>query len=283
MSGRRSLAAGACLLATGLFAACLDNPYGRPATIVDGAGFPPEVRGVLLPRRGYSGGASVDIYLFGDVAPQLSASAAIAFTDEQGQPLPACRTGERDGDGQVIDVDLDACQGPLLPDLPGTPGYAPFTRLATIAVPDDYRPNQVRSIAELADLGLAPTVIDQVATLALIDPNATLIDPAAAIPRDVGWFQTLKAVYLDLGALTVPVGEDMPAMELFTPVGLPPGAAGTIAAARVGEPGYSTLCRVIYYQTPPDYQPGDYQDVADVPAPDRISPDPDEYMLCAVP
>lgn len=266
---------------------CLDNPYGRAATIVDGSSFPPELRGVLLPRTGYAGGQSANIYLFGEVAPELATGQAIEFVygqgADQGQALPSCRTGLEDGEGQLNDVDLDRCQGPILPALPDEPGYAPFVRVGTANVPGDYLLNRVRSPDEVTAAGLVIDAGERVATFAVIDPNASLIDPAGVIPRNYGWYLTLQAAYLDLGDGPQVVDNRPVAMELLVPVGQAADATGNIVTARSGEAGYSTLCSIIYFQTPPDYQPGDYTDAADVPANDRVPPDPEEFMLCAVP
>lgn len=281
MAGGRLLIIGSIL--TVLSIGCLDSPYGRAATMVDGSGFPPEVRGALLPGAGYAGGQSADIYVFGPAPTSLAGTEpAIVFTELSGQPLPACQTGLRDGDGQLLDVDLDQCQAPLLPALPGDPDYSPIVRLASAVVPDDYRLNQVRSGAELADLGVTAQPVAGVTVLAVVDPNASLIDPAGRMARNLGWFDTLQVVYLDLGDQVPVMEDDIQAMELLVPEGAQPGAPGTIAQARSGLPGYSNLCNISYFQIPMGYQPGDYANVSEVPDMERIPPDPAEFSLCAV-
>lgn len=268
-----------------LLTACLDSPYGRPATMVDGTNFPPGVRGLIAPTAGYVDGEPMNHYLF-DSIRQPRINTAIVFVDDSGTSLPACETGERDPDGVQIDTDLQACQAPVFPHLPTDGRYSPFLRITEVRVDRDYALNAVRSEDELSAAGLPTTDTQRVVDMALIDPSASVIDPANSVPRRLGWFDALQVVYLQLD-------DDMPndngqptSMDLFVPEWEEPieGAIeGAIAQARAGDTDYSPLCRVVYFSAPFDYEPGDYRDIDDIPVEDIIVPDPPEFFHCAVP
>ena len=271
------------LLAALPASACLDNPYGRPATIVDGAEFPEPLRGVLLPHPAYADGEAVSVYLFG--ATDTDVGEAVVFVDQAGAPLPACRAGLRDGEGQLLDVDLGACQGALVPALPDGPEYTPFVSLAAASVPADYQLNSVRDTGELDERGVAVEPTGRVADYAIVDASASLIDPAERIPRLLGWWRGLQVAFLHLADDLPTSGDRVQSMELLVPVGRVPDDpdAGIVAQARAGQAGYSTVCSIVYFVAPVGYRPGDYTQVADIPAGDRRPPDPPELVHCAVP
>jgi hypothetical protein len=269
------------LLALGAGLACSDNPFGRPATVVDGSGFPPEVRGAIRPTLGHSGGQRAFYYLLGPVTPALGE--ALLLVDPDGTPLPDCRSGQRDDSGVLREAALDACQGAILPALPGQDGYSPFLRVVEVTVPAGYQLNAIRGRREAEAAALPRTTRDSYVDLTVIDPAASIVDSTGTVHRLVGWMDTLELVYLSLSPPRPLVDGSIPAMDLLVPEGMQPGSGGDVLPARAGMPGYSTLCRLVHYATPPGFTPGDITDAAQIPDADRRISDPPSYVHCALP
>lgn len=271
----------AALFLVACASACLDNPFGRPAPVVDGAGFPEATR-MLIPRGAYLDGEKVLYFLLGPTTDAIGR--VVELRDAQGAALPRCETRRKDPSGNAVELDLAACQGPLFDRLPGQAGYSPFVAVAESRVRMGYALDAVRAIEELAGAGASPpedggTVLD----LAVVDAAAAYADPSAKVPRLLGWYRGLAVVYLQAPGEVPTAGGKVTPMELLVPEGASAGDGHDVFRARSGQPGYSPLCRVSYYRRPAGGQPGDVRDARLLGAADVRPSEPPELVHCVVP
>ena len=222
-------------LALLLLASCADNPFGRPATVVDGSRFPAELRGSITPRQAVHAGRTVSLYLLGPADGTIGEVIRIAGD------RPPCVSGG------LLEPDLEACQGLIFPSLPGQPGHTPYLRVL-----DARGPASARSRDEVSG-PLVPT--DTVLDLTIIDPAASFVDPAAATPRSIGWYETLEIIHVTLSTALPVTGDRVEAMDLLVPEGEAPGGGRDEVPALPGMPGYSTLCNVVYARGEERIQP----------------------------
>lgn len=271
---------GSAIIALALSGACMDNPFGRPTTVVDGTQFPTEVRGNIAPKRAYLGGNQISIYLLGQVSPAVRT--ALVLSGQDGMDLPSCRTRQKDAEGHILDVDFARCQGAILEGpLPDTASYSPFVKLLRARVPAGYVANTVRSLDEAKQHGLALEDSGVIADFTVIDPEAVAADPSGKLPRLIGWYRGLELVFLDAGRGLPASGAEVTPMDLLVPENDVPGSGNDLLRARAGMPGYSTLCRISYYRVPDGMRPGDIKS-ADALAPDAITQTAD-LVHCVAP
>lgn len=272
----RALAALLALLA------CTDNPFANPYTFVDGRAFPAELRGVIAPKTAFVDGRQVTYYLLGPGTPRVAS--VVEVRAASGDDLPACRGPGRDAEGKFADAVLDGCQGRLFPALPTSADYTPFSRIVEARAPAGYQAGEVRSEEDANARGLPQTPTDRVVDLVLVDPDTTLSDPTGRIQRLVGFHRGLGVVALQLpGEVPLDASGAVVAMDLLVPEGVAPGGGGDVLSARAGTPGYSPLCRVVHWKTPPDFRPGDVMAASQIPESDRRVDDPPELVHCAAP
>lgn len=232
-----------CLLAL-VALGCAENPFERPATVVDGTGFPDELRGAIAPHRAYRGGEAVSLYLLG---PATGAVGEVIRAGSAGA-RPPCLTGQRNAGGAFVEPDLAACQGFIFSSLPGQPGYTPFLRVREA-------PASRGDARSRAEAGSALTTTGEVVDLTVIDPQAVFADATGATARAIGWYETLEVVHLVLAGSLPVAGERVVPMDLLVPEGMQPGEGDDRVPARPGEPGYSTLCNVVFFRAEARMQP----------------------------
>ncbi len=264
-------------------AGCMDNPFGRPATVVDGEMFPDDLKGVIAPEQGFVAGQAVSFYELGLVSGEIGE--VVELRDASGGDLPICDTRAVDEDGTAQDVDIAGCQGRVFSQLPGRSDYTPFVRIRTVDVGNGYELNSVRSVEEAMGIAGSLQETERVMDLTVVDVRAAVVDPTGEFARLTGWFDTLQLAYLEL-ATDLPVdGDRVQSMPMYLPDldDVVAGDPGALFEYRAGDAGYSTLCRIVLFAVPEDYEAGDITDVAQINPADIIEPSPQRLIHCVVP
>lgn len=247
---RRTVLRGAFLGGTGLIAAyaigCGDDDDEEVAsatptpasTVVSG-----EKAKAFKLVDGWYRDKAVRYYDFGMNSPASGATVAtapiwvfITGMDAAGMPVFA------EGQHNIIDAVV------------GDAGYSDLWQVNMVTVPDDYKPDSIRSRQEVEDSGYDVKVADLFVNCPVVPGGSTLEGGEKLVQ---GWYKGEEVVYPDFGpnpTSALPIWVFITGMDAEGNPQLTEGQ-GNIIDSVPGEEGYSAFWRVNMVTVPEDYEP----------------------------